>query len=381
MKLHNLTPSPTLALDAKVKALQSHGQSILNFSLGEPNFSTPTNICEAATRAIYEGLTHYTAVAGLPTLREAIVEKLWRENKVRYSPAEIIVSVGAKMVLYLAFQVLLNPGDEVLVPTPTWSTYIEQIKMAGGIPVFAPLRPPFKLRAVDLQKHITSHTKVILLNSPSNPTGAIIDEEELEKIGELAIKNNLIIISDEIYDKIVYRSMPLSIAALSPEIQSRTIIINGLSKAYAMTGWRVGYAAGPREIIDTMVALQGQTTSNTCSVAQAAAIEALCGTQESIMYMVQEFAERRNYLLDALKDLTFVPPEGAFYLFVSVEKYLNKKVPSSSQWCEALLEQERVAVVPGEAFLYPGYFRMSFAASMKDLKKGVQHITRFIHSL
>jgi aspartate aminotransferase len=380
-RILQLEPSPTLSLDAKVKELQKQGVTVINLGLGEPDFSTPKKIGEAGVEAIRSGFTHYTPAAGIPELRSAVASWLKKENGLPYSPEEIVVGVGSKAVLYNLFQVLCDPGDEVILATPTWSTYVEQIKLAEATPVEIKLAPPFKLTAKDVEKRISKKSKIILLNSPANPTGAIIDPEELKKIGELAVKNDLLIISDEIYDHLHYtNSKIVSVASYGEEIKKRTIIVNGFSKSHAMTGWRIGYAAGPKEIIGALIALQGQTTSNTSSIAQKAALVALEDT-ESTAEMLREFQKRREFVLKELQNipnLSVVAPEGAFYFFVSVEKLLNQDRPASADWCRALLEKEHVAVVPGEAFHYPGYFRLSFASSMNELKDAMAALKRFI---
>jgi len=380
-RIKNLQPSPTLSLDAKVKELQGKGIKIINLGLGEPDFFTPKNISDAGIQAINDGFTHYTATAGIAPLKEAIVDKFKNDNELTYALNEVVVGVGAKQLLYNAFQTLCNEGDEVIVCAPTWSTYIEQIKLASGKPILVHLDPPFKLKCQDIEPHLTDKTKIIILNNPCNPTGATIDRDELAKIAKLAIEKNLFIVSDEVYEKIFYGEKPVSIITVDQSIKNRAIIVNALSKPYAMTGWRVGYAAGPKEIIDGMVAMQSQTTSNTCSIAQKAAVEALGGNQDSITMMLDEFTKRRKLLINALseiKGLEFNEPEGAFYFFVSVKKLLNDKYPTSKEWCAGLLETKQVAVVPGEAFECLGYFRLSFAASESDLIKGVSGIREFI---
>lgn len=382
-RIQNLEPSPTLSLDAKVKQLQKQGEKIINLGLGEPDFDTPESIGAAGIKAIKDGFTHYTPAAGIPELRAAIATHLKKLNKINYKPEEIIVGVGSKALLYNLFQVLCNEGDEVLVATPTWSTYLEQIKLAGAVPVEIPLEPPFKLIAENIEEKITPRTKIILLNSPGNPTGAMIDFDELKKIGDLAVEKNVFIISDEIYDRILYTNTKfVSIASLGEEIKKHVITVNGFSKSYAMTGWRIGFAAGPKEIIDGLIALQGQVTSNTSSIAQKAAITALEGDQAPVEMMRDEFAKRRDFLIKeigTISNLIFTPPEGAFYFFVGVLDLLDAdRCPTSAAWCAGLLEQQKIAVVPGEAFHAPGYFRLSFAASMDDLKKGVEGIKKFV---
>lgn len=378
-----LLPSPTLSFDLKAKELKAKGQDIINLTLGEPDFNTPLHIKKAAIKAINENFTHYTQTAGISELRTAISEKFLKDNAIFYKPSDIIVGTGSKQLLYTLFQVILDKGDEVLVAIPTWTTYVEQIKLAGGKPIFIKLYPPFKLTFNDIKNKISLKTKAIIINSPANPTGAIIETKEMLKIAGFLARKNILIISDEIYEKIVYGKKPVSPASFSKEIWEDTITVNGVSKAYAMTGWRIGFAAGPAKIIEQMINMQGQMTSNTNSIAQKAAVTALNGTDKPIKQMTKEFLRRRNILnkkLKAIKDLEVINPEGAFYFFVSIEKLLGKKYKTSNDWCEALLEKEKVAVVPGEAFLYPGYFRLSFAASLDLLKDAVNKIERFIQN-
>ncbi len=380
-RIRQLKPSPTLSLDFKVKQLQAAGASVVNLGLGEPDFSTPIHVQKAAIAAIKAGFTHYTATAGIFELRKAICKKLLQENRISYHPSEIAVGVGSKQLLYNAFQVLCEKGDEVIVPVPTWSTYIEQIKLSEAKPVFVYLKEPFALTVEDLKKQITPKTKAIILNSPSNPTGAIIDKEQLIKIARLAVKNNIFIISDEIYEKIIFNKGHCSIASLGEKISNLTITINGFSKSHAMTGWRVGYAAGPKKIIEAMISLQTQTTSNTSSISQKAALAALIGSDNPVKYMVSEFKKRRSYLIKEflkIKEISFIPPQGAFYFFINIKKLLDKRFKNSEEWCQNLLEKEGVSVVPGEAFMYPGYFRISFAAPMKNLKEGIKRIKNFV---
>jgi aspartate aminotransferase len=380
-RIQKLQPSPTLSLDAQVKQLQSEGQHIINLGLGEPDFTTPLQIRKAAITAIENGFTHYTITAGILPLREAICKKLLEDNNVQYAPSEIVVGVGTKQLLYHAFQVLCNEGDEVVVHLPTWSTYIEQIKLSGAIPVVIPLQSPFVLTANDVAKKITKKTKVILLNSPANPTGAMMEKNELKKIAKLATQKRIYVVSDEIYEKISFGKRHTSIASLGKEIKKLTITINGFSKSYAMTGWRIGYAAGPQEIISAMISLQTQTTSGTSSISQKAAIRALSSSQKPLENMRREFEKRRGYLtkeLSKIKGISFTSPEGAFYFFVDISQLLKGQLKSSQQWCQKLLEEEQVSVVPGEAFLHPNCFRLSFATSMEDIQKGVKKIINFI---
>jgi aspartate aminotransferase len=376
-----LQPSPTLSLDSRIKELQSQGVPVINFTIGEPDFSTPKYIQKAAVEAMESGFTHYTPSSGIPDLRQAIARKLSEENRIKYDPAEIMVAVGTKHVLALALQALCQSGDEVIIPTPTWSTYVEQVKLAGAKPVLIALPPPFVLTAKAVESSLTRRTKVLILNSPCNPTGAMVPEKELRKIAALAREHNIFIISDEIYEKIIYGGQHVSIASFGKDIKDLTLTVNGFSKAYAMTGWRVGYGAGPKPLIAAMSALAGQTTSGTCSISQKAAVAALSGPQNDVKKMAAQFRQRREFLvkeLSAVKGITVSPPQGAFYLFVNVQPLLGGKFATSLALTEALLSEAKVAVVPGEAFCAPGYFRLSFAASLPVLKQGAARIKQFI---
>lgn len=381
-RIQTLLPSPTIAIDTKAKALKQQGIPVINLSAGEPDFDTPEHIKTAAKQALDAGFTKYSAPQGLPELRELVAHKFAKENNIAYDPSQIVIGAGSKQLLYAAFQLLCNPGDEVLVPIPSWSTFAEQIKLAGGKPVFVPLSPPFKVTVNDLEKKRTAKTKLLLLNSPSNPTGAMIDPEELEKIAAFAVTHNIFVIADEIYEKLIYSERHVSIASLNNEIKKQTITMNGVSKSYAMTGWRLGFAGGPEEVMKKMTALQSQTIGNVPAFVQKAGIEALTGDQNAVQTMQQAYEKRRAYLIDALSSIpefTITKPEGAFYFFVSLERILGKKYTTAQQWCEALLEKKHVALVPGEAFFAPGYFRLSFAASMNDLQEAVERIKKFIY--
>jgi aspartate aminotransferase len=381
-RINDLLPSPTLAFDAKVKDLQAKGIEVINLTLGEPDFDTPNNIRKAGIKAIDRSFTHYTATAGIIELRRAICKKFLKDNNVDYNPQDIIVGNGSKQLLYEIFQAICNKNDEIIIPTPTWSTYVEQIKLAQGKPIFIKLNPPFKLTLKDLQKKVSSKTKAILINSPSNPTGAVIEKEELIKIARFASSKNILIISDEIYEKIIYEKKHFCIASINNKIKDQVVTINGVSKSYAMTGWRLGFAAGPSKIIAKMVDLQSQITSNANSIAQIAALEALNGNQNAVNKMEKEFLKRRNLIykrLKKIKKLKVINPEGAFYFFVSIEKLLGGKYKTSTDWCNGLLEKEKVAVIPGEAFLYKGYFRLSFTAPINILEKALTGIERFIN--
>lgn len=383
-RVQALAPSLTMAIDAKAKAFKKAGVPVINLSVGEPNFQTPEHIKEAAHRAIRDGFTFYTAAEGMLELRSAIAAKFKKDNHIDYDPSQIIVGVGSKQLLYSAFQILCDNGDEVIIPLPAWGTFGEQVRLADGKPIFIKLEPPFKLTAAAVQKVLTKKTKILLLNSPSNPTGAMIDPDELEKIAALAVKEKFFIITDEIYEKLVYTQKHVSIASLNEQIKERTITISGVSKSYAMTGWRIGYAGGPQKIMAAMKALQSQIVSHAPSISQIAALEAFHGDQTVIAQMKESFQERRAFCIEALAKIdtiSFTQPEGAFYFFFSVEKMLGEKYPTATAWAEALLEKEKVAVVPGEAFLYPGYIRMSYAASLDNLKEAMKKIKRFISNI
>ncbi|MDH5532817.1 MAG: pyridoxal phosphate-dependent aminotransferase [Candidatus Pacebacteria bacterium] len=380
-RAQQIEPSPTLLLNALVTKLIANGQSVINLTSGQLDTPTPENIKNAAIKAIKDNKTRYTATEGISELREVIAKKFSMQNKIITTPEQVVVGVGAKQLIFNALQVICNPKDEVILGTPTWSTYVEQIKLSGAKPVLVSLSSPFVLTSSDIEKKITLRTKAIILNSPANPTGAVIGKSELTRIAELVIKHEIYIISDEIYESILFGKKHHSIASLSAKVAKQTITINGVSKSYSMTGWRVGYATGPREVIKKMVSLQSQTTSNTSSISQYAALEALNGKQESVIKTVQSLAKRRSYLINELNKITevsFVEPQGAFYFFVNISNLLGDRYKTSQDWCQELLSKENVAVVPGEAFMAPGYFRLSFAASLPELEEAMKRIRRFV---
>jgi aspartate aminotransferase len=380
-RIITLLPSPTMALDVRAKALERRGVNIINLTAGEPDYETPEVIKQAAIQAIQEGFTHYTDPQGIVELREAIAKKFKRDNNISYEPSQIIVGAGSKQVLYAAFQTLCDKGDEVILPTPVWTSFVEQIKLAEGKPVLLKLKPPFEITADVIEKAITQKTKIILLNSPSNPTGRIIDKSELKKIAKLVIKHDLWVITDEIYEKISYTQRHTSFASLSRAIREKTITVNGVSKAFAMTGWRIGYAGGPQNVIRAMTSLQSQIISNANSIAQIAAIRSLKSNADITAPMYHSFTKRREYLLSAFAEIphvSVIEPEGAFYLFICIEQLLGQKYKTAVEWCDALLKEEHVAVVPGEAFLYPGYFRLSFTSPTAVLQEAISKIKRFI---
>lgn len=387
-----IKPSPTLAIDSKAKELKAKGFDVVNFGVGEPDFDTPEHIKEAAIKAIKDGFTKYTPVDGIVELKEAIIDKLEVENGLKYSKENIIVSCGAKHSLYNIAQALFEPGDEVIIPAPYWVSYPDQVLLNDAQPVIVETyeEDNFMLRPEVLESKITSKTKALILNSPSNPTGFIYDRKTLERIAEIVLKYNIYVISDEVYEKFIYDGEKhISIASLGEEIKNKTIVVNGLSKSYAMTGWRIGYAAGPVEIIKTMTKIQSQSTSNPTSIAQKAAVAALRGPQECVDNMRKEFENRRNYLIDELNKINGIScklPKGAFYAFPNIKNILNKKtlnfqINSSMDLSLYLLEKSLVALVPGSAFGAEGYVRISYATSMENLKKGIERIKEAVESL
>jgi len=388
----NIKPSPTLAIDAKAKAMKTSGVDVVNFGVGEPDFDTPENIKEAAIKAIKDGFTKYTPVGGIDPLKDAIIAKFKKDNNLEYSREEIIVSCGAKHSLYNIAQALYGKGDEVIIPAPYWVSYPDQVLLNDATPVFAKTleKDKFVLKADVLKSHITKKTKAIILNSPSNPTGLAYDKKALEEIASIAVEHNLYVISDEIYEKLTYDGFAhTSIASFGSGIKSRTLVVNGLSKAYAMTGWRIGYAAGPRDIIKAMTNIQSQSTSNPTSVAQKAAVEALTGQQDFIKTMLVEFDKRRKYLvseLNSIPGISCITPTGAFYAFPNTSKLYGKqidgkKISSSSDLALYLLEKANVALVPGDAFGDDNYIRLSYATSMENLEKGVKRIREAVGGL
>ncbi|GAQ95272.1 aspartate aminotransferase [Thermodesulfovibrio aggregans] len=381
-------PSPTLAVDSKAKELKAKGFDVVNFGVGEPDFDTPEHIKEAAIKAIRDGFTKYTPVGGIDELKEAIIEKLERDNGLKYGKENILVSCGAKHSLYNIAQALFGPGDEVIIPSPYWVSYPDQVLINDAQPVIVETKEEndFMVEPDALKEKITPRTKAIIINSPSNPTGFIYTKKALEEIAEIALKNNIYIISDEIYEKLIYDGEKhISIASLSEEVKERTIVVNGLSKSHAMTGWRIGYAAGPVEIIKTMTKIQSQSTSNPTSIAQKAAVAALKGPQDCVEKMRQEFEKRRDYLVKELNNIAGVScrmPKGAFYVFPNVNKVLGKNgINSSMDLSIYLLEKAFVALVPGSAFGTEGYIRISYATSMENLAKGIERIRKSLEEL
>ena len=391
-KAEDISPSITLAITAKAKELKESGVDVISFGAGEPDFNTPSNIIEAAYKAMKEGKTKYTATSGIKELKEEICKKFLRDNGLKYDLDQIIVCTGAKQCLADAFMAILNEGDEVIIPTPYWVSYPELVKIAGGVPVFmeGSIENHFKYEIEKLENIVTSKTKAIIINSPNNPTGTIYNKEELLELAKFAENHNLIIIADEIYEKLIYDGeRHISIASLTDYAYNNTIVINGLSKAAAMTGWRIGYAAANKEIIKLMTSIQSHMTSNTNSITQYAAIEALSNTEDSLNKMVKEFDNRRKYMikrLDSIKGINYILPKGAFYIMVNVSgvygKSINEeKITDSLSFSKELLKEENVAVIPGIGFGLDDYIRLSYATSMENIENGIDRIEKFLNKL
>ncbi len=387
--LKRIKPSPTIAVTQKARELRAAGKDVIGLGAGEPDFDTPNNVKNAAIKAIKSGDTKYTAVDGTPALKKAIVNKFKRENKLNYSSDQITVGTGGKQVLYNAFMATLNKGDEVIIPAPFWVSYPDMVLLAGGKPkiVKCTEQEGFKLTASKLKKVITKKTKWIILNSPSNPTGAGYTKKEIENLAKVLIRNKKVhILSDDIYEHIKYDNFNFYTIAQNSKLKDRTLTMNGVSKSYAMTGWRIGYAAGPKEIIKAIGKIQSQSTSNPSSISQAAAVEALNGNQGFIKKRSKAFKERRDFVvksLNKIKGINCLTPNGAFYVFPSCKGLLNKKtkLKTDTEFVQKLLEKSNVAVVQGSAFGLDGYFRISYATSMQNLKKAMDRIKNFCEGL
>jgi len=394
-RLKTLAPSSTLAVQAKARELRARGIDVISFGAGEPDFDTPQRIKDAATRAMQRGQTKYTEVGGVPELRAAVCTKLKRDNGLDYEPADILVSVGAKHTLFNLVMALINPGDEVLVPSPYWVSYPEQVRLLGGVPVDVPTveATGFDLDPAGLAAAVTARTKLIVLNSPNNPTGAVFSRPALEAVARLAVERGLWVVSDECYEALTFEGRHLSIASLGPEIKARTIVVNTCSKAYAMTGWRIGYAAGDRTLIRAMTDAQSQVTSNPSSIAQWAAVEALTGPQDEVAKMAGEFDRRRRLIIGGLNALPGVRcgmPKGAFYAFANVSGLFGRTwrkpegpvtLKSSLDVTAFLLEQARVAVVPGRDFGSDGHVRLSYATSDALISEGLERMAGALATL
>lgn len=391
-RVGKIKPSPTLAITAKANVLRAEGRDIISFGAGEPDFDTPLNIREAAVNAIQDGFTRYTPVGGIDELKDAIIEKFRRDNNLIYKKSEIVVSCGAKHVLYNLAQALFDEGDEVIIPAPYWVSYPDIVLLSGAIPSILETEgaDEFKITPDQLERAINKRTRALVLNSPSNPTGSTYTFAELEALAEIIIEKNILVISDEIYEKIIYNKFPFSsIAMVSEDVKKLSIVVNGVSKSYAMTGWRIGYAAGPEDIISAVTKIQSQNTSNPTSISQKAAVEALNGDQGAIGKMVEEFGKRRDYIVDALnkiEGISCMNPDGAFYAFPDVSSlygrvYDGKIVTGSASLAEYFLDVANVAVVPGIAFGSDDHIRLSYATSMKNIREGIIRIENAVKNL
>lgn len=379
-RIKKVKPSATLEITAKAKALREKGENVISLGAGEPDFDTPKHIKEALYEALKEGFIYYTPTAGILELREAISEKLKRDNNIEYDPAdEIIVTPGAKQALYEAITATIDPGDEVLIPDPWWVSYVPMVQLAEGKPVFVPTfeENEFRLNPEDIKDKISSKTKALIINSPNNPTGAVLDKRDLKAISEICIDHNILVISDEIYEHIIYDAKHYSIASF--EMKDQTITVNGFSKAYSMTGWRLGYAAGPKEIIKVMTRLQAHSVSHPTSFVQKAGVAALRGPQECVKEMRDSFKERRNMIIEMLKEIegvSCVIPKGAFYVFPNFSNYEK----DSFKLATFILEKAKVALVPGGAFGEhgEGFLRLSYATSIENIREGVSRIKEVV---
>ena len=391
--LKRIKPSPTIAVAQKARELKAAGKDVIGLGAGEPDFDTPDNIKDAAIKAIKEGDTKYTAVDGTPELKKAISEKFKRENNLNYSTDQITVGVGGKHVIYNLMMATLNKGDEVIIPAPYWVSYPDIVMLAGGNPIVIECTEDqgFKLTAKDLESKITNNTKWLILNSPSNPTGACYSEQEIKNLAHVLKRNpHVNVLSDDIYEHIIYDNFKFFTIAQIPELKNKVVTMNGVSKSYAMTGWRIGYAAGEKEIIKAISKIQSQSTTNPSSISQAAAVEALNGTQDFIPIRAKAFQERRDFVvnsLNAINGIECLKPDGAFYVFPSCKGLIGKKdkngnkLENDTDFVQSLLENNNVAVVQGSAFGLDGYFRISYATSMENLEKAMGRIKSFCESL
>ncbi|MDP9751848.1 pyridoxal phosphate-dependent aminotransferase [Thermoanaerobacter pentosaceus] len=386
-----ITPSMTLEITAKAKQLKAQGIDVIDFGVGEPDFDTPDYIKEAAIDAIKNGYTKYTPSSGISELKKAVCDKLLRDNGLKYQPEQIVISNGAKHSIYNALCAILNPGDEVIIPVPYWLSYPEMVRLAYGKPVFVKTKAEndFKITAEELKNAITSKTKALILNTPNNPTGSVYTKKELEKLAKIIEEANIFVISDEIYEKLIYEGCHISIASLNEKIKELTILVNGMSKTYAMTGWRIGYTASSLKIAKVMSNIQSHTTSNPNSIAQYASVAALSGDETVIKRMAEEFNKRRVYMVERLnkiKGLKSNNPQGAFYVMVNIDEYIGKEIngkiiQSSIDFAKVLIEGANVAVVPALPFGMDNYIRISYATSLKNIEKGLNRIEEFLNKV
>lgn len=388
--VQKIQPSATIAAAAKAKALKQTGVTVYEFTLGEPDFITPVHIREAAKAAMDAGHTHYTPAAGIPELKQAICEASRRDHGLKFQPSQVVVSNGAKHAIHNVLTALCGPGDEVVIPAPYWVSYSALVELTGATPVIVPTTEEqgFCLSAEQFEAAITPQTKLLMLNNPCNPTGAAYPVKTLEELARVAVNRDVAVLSDEIYEKLIYQGSQFrSFASLGEDVAARTVIVNGVSKAYAMTGWRIGWTMAGEELTQAMSKLQSQETSNPCSVSQHAALAALTGPQECVEAMRQQFAQRRDYVIERLRNLpeiSFAEPGGAFYAFFNVSRHFGRRLPTgnsvdnSTDFCTALLEGPHVALVTGDAFGAPGYVRLSFATSLEVLEAGFDALEGFL---
>ena len=391
-RVARIKPSPTLAITMKAKALRAEGRDVIGFGAGEPDFDTPSNIKQAAIKAMDEGFTKYTPSGGIDELKDAIINKFQLDNKLTYSRSQIVVSCGAKDTLYNLAQALFEEGDEVIIPSPYWVSYPDIVILAGATPVILETKESdgFKISPEKLERAITKNTRAIVLNSPSNPSGVAYSYDDLEGMAEVVVKKGILVISDDIYEKIVYDDFRFyNIASVGEEMKRLTVVVNGVSKTYAMTGWRIGYAAGPETIISAVTKIQSQNISNPTSISQKAAVEALEGSQDTVFKMVKEFQARRDYIVEKLNNIPGINcmnPQGAFYVFPDVSSlygmsFNGKKISSSTDLAEYLLDKVDVAVVPGVAFGNDNHIRLSYAMSMENIGEGLRRIGEAVAKL
>lgn len=388
----NVQASPTMAIDSMFKQMKADGLDVIGFAAGEPDFNTPDHIKEAAFQAIRDNFTRYTPASGILDLKQAICDRVhanWGVAEPYYAPGQVVVTSGAKHVLYLALRVLLDPGDEVILPTPTYVSYFELVRMVGGVPVCISTTEEagFKVLPEQLEQAITPKTKAVMLNSPCNPTGAVFSREELEALARVCVVHDLYIISDEIYDCLVYDGKPFtSMAVLGEDVRDRLILVNGVSKSYAMTGWRIGYGLARPEIITLMSRYVSQSTGSPCAISQKAALAGLTASQEGVAVMREAFQARRDYMVDrinAMESVSCRKPEGAFYVMMNIQGLLGKTIggvllQNAEDFAKAFLEQDMVAVIPGDGFGAPGYIRWTYTASMENIKEGMDRLERFL---
>lgn len=388
-KAKGVSPSPTLSLDAKFKQMKKQGIPVVGFGAGEPDFETPDNIKAAAIKAINDGMTRYTPASGTVELKQAVCRKIKRDTGLEYGIENIVVSNGGKHSLTNVFMAICEPGDEVIIPAPYWVSYPEMVKMADGVPCFLNTTEEndFKFTAEELEKAITAKTRALVMNTPSNPTGMVYTRDELEKVAEIAVKHNIYVVFDEIYEKLVYEGEHVNIATFGEDIKNLTVVVNGMAKTYAMTGWRIGFTASNAELAKAMSNIQSHATSNPNSIAQAASVEALDGDQSAVAAMKAEYIKRRDYMVERINSINGIScktPHGAFYIFMNVRELLGKEhygkmITTASELCDDMLERALVALVPSEGFGIEGYARLSYATSMETIKTGLDRIEKYIN--